>query len=128
MQMFMCLMLSQRSLNLSLFLCILFSIFCSAAVISTILSGHLSILLPQLFCYCFLRVYCSSLFFSSSGSLVNISCIFSILFLRSWIIFTIIILNSFSGRFPGSTLLVFLGGSFIWFLHLEHNHSPFRFV
>ena len=35
------------------------------------------------------------LFFSSPRSLVNISCIFSILFLRSWIIFTIIILNFF---------------------------------
>ena len=40
------------------------------------------------------------LFFSSSRSLVNISCILpifaSILFLRSWIIFPIIILNYFS--------------------------------
>ena len=107
MQMFLCLMLSQRSLRLSSSLFILFSIFCPAAVISTILSsGHLSVLLPQLSCYEFIPVYYSSacLFFSSYRSLVNISCIFSIfasiLFQRSWIIFTIIILNSFSGRLP----------------------------
>ena len=49
------------------------------------------------------------LFFSYTWTLVNISCIFSILFPRSWIIFTIIILNSFSGRclFP-PFLVVFL--------------------
>ena len=49
------------------------------------------------------------LFFSSSRSLLNISLIFlilaPILFLRSWIIFTIITLNSFSGRLPISTSL-----------------------
>ena len=38
--------------------------------------------------------------FSSSRSLLNVSCIFSILFTRFWVIFTIIILNSFSGRLP----------------------------
>ena len=38
MQMFMCLILSQKSLRLSSILLILFSIFCSEAVISTILS------------------------------------------------------------------------------------------
>ena len=61
------------------------------------------------------------LFFISSGSLLNISCIFSILvsrifiynsilFSRFWIIFTIIILNSFSGRVPISTSFVWFGG------------------
>ena len=43
------------------------------------------------------------LFFSSFRSLVNVFCIFSVLFLRSWIIFTNIILNSFSGRLHIST-------------------------
>ena len=48
------------------------------------------------------------LFFSSSRSLVVISYIFSILFcffvfLRSWTIFNITILNSVSGRLPIST-------------------------
>ena len=43
------------------------------------------------------------LFVSSSRSLVSISCIFSILFPRFWIIFTIIILNSYSGQLPIST-------------------------
>ena len=62
------------------------------------------------------------LFIISSRSLLNISCIFStlvsrllicnsILFSRFWIIFVIIILNSFSGRFPISSF-VWLGGHF----------------
>ena len=63
------------------------------------------------------------LFFISSRSLLNISCIFSILFsslficnsilLSFWIIFTIftiIILNSFSGRLPISSSCVWFGG------------------
>ena len=53
------------------------------------------------------------LFFSSSRSLLNISCIFlicaSTLFLRSWIIFTIITLNSFSGRLSISSLFRLVG-------------------
>ena len=61
--------------------------------------------MPQLFCYWFLLenfkisfivlfiIVC--LLFSSSRSLLNVSCIFSILFTRFWIIFTIITLNSF---------------------------------
>ena len=83
------------------------------------LPAYLAFLLPQLFCYWFLLVYFHfiycivyhCLFFSSSRSLLNISCIFwicaSILFQRSWIIFTIIALNSFSGRLPVSS-------SFCW--------------
>ena len=61
------------------------------------------------------------LFFISSRSLLNFSCIFSILvsrlficnsflFSRFWIIFTIIILNSFSGRLPISYSLVWFSG------------------
>ena len=69
-QMLVCLMLSQRSLRLSSFLFIVFCLFCSSAVISTILSSaHLFVLLFQLFFYRFLLVYfpfqllcCSSLF------------------------------------------------------------------
>ena len=110
------LMLSHRSLSLFSFLSILFSLFCSSAVISIILSSNLHIcsyasvilLIPssvfQLLC-------CSSLVFvvdelnnSSSRSLLNISCIslifVSILFLRFWIIFTVSTLNSFSGSLP----------------------------
>ena len=82
-----------------------------------------------LFCliyYWFLLVYSVCLFFSSSRSLVNISCIFSIVFSRPWIIFTIIILNYFSGRLPISTSFHCFSGilscPFIWditfcFLH-----------
>ena len=47
------------------------------------------------------------LLFSSSRSLLKVSHIFSILFLRFWIIFTIITLNSFSGRLP-------ISFSFVW--------------
>ena len=50
------------------------------------------------------------LLFSSFRSLLNVSCIFSILLLRFWIIFTIIILNSFSGRLPISSSFVWSGG------------------
>ena len=61
------------------------------------------------------------LFFISSRSLLNLSCIFSILvsrlficnsilFSRFWIIFTIIIQNSLSGRFPISSSFVWFGG------------------
>ena len=50
------------------------------------------------------------LLFSSSGSLLNVSCIFSILFPGFWIIFTIITLNSFSGRPPISYSFVWSGG------------------
>ena len=59
--------------------------------------------------------------FISSRSLLNLSCIFSILvsrlficdailFSRFWIIFTIIIQNSLSGRFPISSSFVWFGG------------------
>ena len=50
------------------------------------------------------------LLFSSSRSLLNVSCVFSILFPRFWIIFIIIILNYFSGRLPISSSLVRSGG------------------
>ena len=51
-QMLVHLMLSQRSLRLSSILFILFSLFCSSAVISIILSSSsLTVFLPQLFCY-----------------------------------------------------------------------------
>ena len=45
--------------------------------------------------------------FSSSRSLLNVSSIFSILFPRFWIIFTVITLNYFSGRLP-------ISSSFVW--------------
>ena len=77
------------------------------------------------------------LLFSSSRYLLNVSCIFSILFPRFWIIFTIITLNSFSGRMPISYSFVwsgvFLRCSFICcvflclliFLNLLCLESPF---
>ena len=62
------------------------------------------------------------LFFNSSRSLLIDSCIFSILFSRFLIIFTIIILNSFSGSLPISSSFisnyVFLLCSFICALFL----------
>ena len=54
----------------------------------------------------------------SYRSLENISCVFPIVFLRFWIIFTILILNSFSGRLPISTSFTCSPGvlayPFIW--------------
>ena len=50
------------------------------------------------------------LLFHSSRSLLNVSHIFSILFPRFWIIFTIITLNYFSGRLPISSSFVWSGG------------------
>ena len=87
--MLVCLMLSHRSLRLSsFFFFILFSIFYSIAVISTILSSrslshsYASIILLLIPSSVLLISVC--LFLSSSRSLANILCIFSILFLRSW--------------------------------------------
>ena len=126
MQLLVCLMLSQRSLRLSSFLFILFSIFCSVAGISTILSSRsficssASVILLWI-PYSVLFIF-ACLFFSSSRSLVNISCIFSvsafILFLNHYseIIhyhscksFISIIMNSFSGMLPISTSFSVLG-------------------
>ena len=58
--------------------------------------------------------------FSASDSLVNIPCIFSVLFLRSWVIFTVT-LNSFSERLPVSASFSCFSRGFILSLHLEHN-------
>ena len=78
------------------------------------------------------------LLFHSSRSLSNISCIFSILFPKCWIIFTIITLNSFSGRLSISSSFVWSSGflrcSFICcvflclliLLNLMCLGSPFR--
>ena len=55
--------------------------------------------------------------FSASRSLLNVSCILSILFPRFWVIFTIITLNSFSGRLPVSS-------SFVW----SHGFLPCSFI
>ena len=53
-------------------------------------------------------IFC--LLLSSSRSLLNISCIFFILFPRFYIIFTIITLNSFLGRLLISSSFVWSGG------------------
>ena len=50
------------------------------------------------------------LLFISFSSLLNVSCIFSYLLPRFWIIFTTITLNSFSGRLPISSSFVRSGG------------------
>uniref|UniRef100_A0A8C6F1F1 Uncharacterized protein n=1 Tax=Monodon monoceros TaxID=40151 RepID=A0A8C6F1F1_MONMO len=139
------LMLSQRFLKLYSFLFILFSLFCSMAVNSTLLSSRslirssasvILLLIPSsVFLISVFVLFISvslffnssrCLFFNSSRSLLNISCVFcifaSILFLRSWITFTIIILNSFSGRLPISPPFSCFSGvlsfSFIWYIAL----------
>ena len=109
---------SHRSLRLSSALFILFTLFCSSEVISTILSSssliHSSasdvlLLIPsRIFSISVIVLFVSvCLFFNYSRSLLIDSCIFSILFSRFLIIFTIIIQNSF----PGSLLI---SSSFIW--------------
>ena len=108
MQMFMRLMLSQRSLRLPFF---------SFLSLYSVLWQWFPPFCPQIIYRFFCLIYSAvdsfqcimhlCLFFSSSRSLVNISWIFlisaSILFPRSWIIFTVIILISFSVRLPIST-------------------------
>ena len=123
--------LSQRSLWLSSFLFIRFSFFLSASLISTILSST-SLILSSASVILLLvpsRVFLISLLhyslyidsFISSRSLLNLSCIFSILvsrlficnsilFSRFWIIFTMIIWNSLSGRYPIISSFVWFGG------------------
>ena len=98
------------------------SLFCCVVVISTILSSRslihssasvILLLIPStefLISHLVLLIIGCSLF-SSSSSLLNVSCIFSTLFPRFWIIFTIITLNSFSGRLPISSSFVWSG----WF-------------
>ena len=107
--------LSQRSLKLSSFHFILFSLFFSMAMISTTLSSS------SLVCFSasFILLIPSTVFFFFSpvivffNSLLRISYNFlicaSILSLSSWIIFIIITLNSFSSKLPISTSLVVLG-------------------
>ena len=137
------LILSQRSLRLSSFLFILFSLFCSAAVVSTTLyfssfihssaSVFLLVILSSAFInfsYCLISV---CLFFNSYRSLLTITCVIlicaSILFLRSCIIFTIITLNTFSGRFAYLYQLLFW--DFILYIHLGYiplsSHSNFLY-
>ena len=109
-QMLVHLLLSHGSLRLSSILFILFSLFCSLAVISTILSSNslihssasvILLFIPSsvFFISVIVLFITVCLFFSSSRSLLNISCIIlihaSILFLRFWIIFTIINLDFF---------------------------------
>ena len=123
--------LSWRSLRLSSFLLIHFSFFLSDSFISTILSSNslilslpllfYSLLLPECFWSHLLHysLYINS--FISYRSLLKLSRIFSILvsrlficdfilFSRFWIIFTIIIQNSLSGRFPISSSFLWFGG------------------
>ena len=106
------LMLSQRSLRQSSILFILLSLFCSLAVISTILSfsslihSSPSVILLLIPSSVFL-ISVIVLFITDFWSLLNVSFIFSILFRRSWIIFIIIPLNSFSDSLP-------ISSSFIW--------------
>ena len=104
--------LFQRSLRLSLVLFILFTLFCSLEVISTILSSSslirssasdILLLIPSRL---FLISVIVFLLFNSSRSLLIDSYIFSILLSRFLIIFTII-LNYFSGSLP-------ISSSFIW--------------
>ena len=116
--MLVCLILPQRSLRLYSVLFILFTFFCFSGFISTILSSSslirssasdILLLIPsRVFLISVIVLYVSiCLFFSYSRSLLIDFCIFSILFSRFLIIYTIIILISFSGSLP-------ISSSFIW--------------
>ena len=102
-----------------------------------LISFNSFIFIPLCFIY-FHHSIIDWLFFISSRSFLNISCIFSILvsslficnsvlFSIFWITFTITILNSFSGRLY---LLLFylLWWIFIMFFHLLNISLPFHFV
>ena len=123
--------LSQRSLRLSSFLLILFSFFLSVSFIYTILSctslilssaSIILLLVPsRVLLISVIALFIIDWLFFFSRSLLNILHIFSILvsrvyicnyilFTRFWIIFPIIILNSFSGRLPNSSFFVGFGG------------------
>ena len=141
--------LSKRSLRLFTFLLILF-LFSSLLhlFLPFYLPPHLSYILPPLF-YCWFTPGCFwshwlhvSLYidsFVSSRSSLNISCIFSILVSRLficgsilvsrfWIIFTIIIWTSLSGRFPIASSSVLVWWAFILFLYLLSISLPFHLV
>ena len=101
----------QRSLRLSSVLLNLSTLFCSSEVISIILSSNslinssasdILLLIPsKVFLISVIVLFVSvCLFFNYSRSLLIDSCIASILFSRFLIIFTIIILNSFSSSLP----------------------------
>ena len=136
-------LMSQGSLRLSLLSFIPFSLFSSVAVISPTLSSS-SFLFSSYSFFC-LRysaidsfqcifhfsqhvVHHCRLFFSSSRSLLNMSYIFLIcafiLFLRSWIILSIITMNYFWGRLSVSASLSCCSGVlscfFFWNIFLCH--------
>ena len=74
-QMLVCLILSQRSLELSSVLFILFTLFCSSEVISTILSSSSLIL----FCFRYSAIFPSRVFLISVIVLFASACLFFIL-------------------------------------------------
>jgi len=119
------------SFNLFFFFPLWFIYFYHLSSTSLILSSASIILLfvaSSVFFISFIALFIIySLFFISSRSLLNLSCIFSILvsrlfichsilISRFWIIFTIIIQSSLSGRFPVSSSFVWW--AFILFLYL----------
>ena len=110
-QMLVHLILTQRSLRLFSVLFILFTLFCSSKVISTILpssspihssaSDILPLIPTRVFLISVIVLFVSiCLFFNYSRSLLIDSCIFSILFSRFLIIFTISILFQVIFLFP----------------------------
>ena len=114
------LILSQRSLRLSVIPFFLHHSALQKLFPPFYLPAHWFVLLLQIFCYWFLLelflktvivLFVSEcLFFNSSRSCLINSCIFSILFSRLLIIFTIIILSYFPGSLPISSLFVWTSG------------------
>ena len=126
------LILFQSSLRLTSVLFILFTLFCSS---SNYFHHFIFQFIDPFFCFrysaidSFYSIFNFSnpfvsvcLFFNSPGSLLIDTCIFSIVLARILIIFTIIILNYFSGSLPISSSFVwtsvFLVCSFIYVVFL----------
>ena len=117
--MLVCLMLSQRSETvLNSFHSFFFILLCSSYFHYSVFQvtypffclSYSAIDSSREFLISFIVFITVCLLFSSSRSLLNVSYIFSILFPRFWIIFTIITLNSFSGTLPISSSFVLSGG------------------
>ena len=138
-QMLVCLMLSQRSVRLFSFIFILFFQYSTMLqLFSTLnLPAYLSvlILIPVAYFLNFISVsmmFIVDFLFFISSRFLNVSCIFSIhasilyicasiLFTRFWVIFTVITLNYFSGRFPIFSSSVLSGG----FYHVPSSAACF---
>ena len=107
-----------------------FTILSSSSLIHSSASDSLLLIPSGVFLISIIVLFVSvCLFFHSSTSLLIDSCIFSILFSRILIIFTVIILNSFSGSLPISSSFILTSVFLICsFLHAVFSFFSFHFL